>query len=247
MSTTPVTDPGFDHELDHEGERRSLPLLVAAGLLVVLVVAGVWLFGTNRPPELLALADEPAPAPPSAVAWMVWSNRESCVRVARPDGTVDEVWCDREGGELVGWEGDHLLITRWGHRSFDVEEPLVEEGAVQEVRVLEVDATSGEVVDTRWVDERSITHHGGTGEVVSYRQGGELVVEYGRTEVWRVAAAETYTVRDGSVSPDGRALAIVDAADRLLVVPADGSAPPRIWAEDVSVWMAPVWQGSDLG
>jgi hypothetical protein len=54
-----------------------------------------------------------------------------------------------------------------------------------------------------------------------------------------------------ALSPDGRwvvvsvtepAYAASERASHLWLVPSDGSAPPRVWATDVSPWAPPAWE-----
>lgn len=228
MTSTEQT-PRPDTEATRGKRSRGAPQLLAAAVLVVIVVGAVLLFGISRPPPLTRLADAPDPAPSAAVAWSVWRDGRSCVYVARPDATVGQVRCDTDGGELVGWtEDDRLLLARYDGNA----------------RVLEVDPATGDVLDTRAGDpdvERPLSPDGQA--VTTYTEGEELVAELEGTELWRVEAPDSYGLRSSSVSPDGRFVAMIDAADRLLVMPVDGSAAPRIWAESVDSWTVPVWEG----
>src|SRR5690606_30023731 len=93
--------------------QRSVPLLIGAGLLVVLVVAAVIVVGVERPPAVRSLAEDPDPAPPAAVAWTVPRGEQQCLRVAHPDGAVSEPWCAAADGELIGWSDEGFLVRRW--------------------------------------------------------------------------------------------------------------------------------------
>jgi hypothetical protein len=208
---------------------RSVPLLVAAGVLVLAVVAAVLLFGVDRPPSLAWVADEPDPAPPAGVAWMGWHENESCVSVARPSGEVERVWCDRAGGELVGWPEPGLLQLRtW------------EDGDVTRT----IDAETGEVVGRIAGPEEGWL--GPEQAVWTQHRDGRLTVRLQTDDsvLWETAAPERYDVHASALSTDGDWVAMIDAAERLLVVPADGSAPPRVWAADVDSWEPPVWEGT---
>jgi hypothetical protein len=77
-------------------------------------------------------------------------------------------------------------------------------------------------------------------------EGGRLVVRDGGTVLWSVAARGSYEVAAGWTSPDGRWVALQDTADRLLLVPADGSRDPVVWAEDLDPFVPIVWRGKEL-
>ena len=214
---------------------RSIPILLAAAGLVVGVVAAVLLFGIARPPALASLSDRPDPAPSAGVAWSTWRDGGSCIEVAQPDGSVAEVRCEPQDGELVGWvDGGPLLLARYGG------------GAP---RVLEIDPDTGEVLGTRPEEPEESFREGRFGDlaVASYRDRGDLVVVMDGTELWRVDAPDAYDIRGSAMSPDGRFVALTDTADRLLVLEADGSTPPRVWAEDVPSWNQLIWEGQTQG
>jgi hypothetical protein len=226
MTTTLTASRPADPEpVRHD---RSLPLLIGAGVLVLLVVGGVLLFGIVRPPELPSLAEVPDPAPTSSVAYLTEQAERTCIRVAQPDGTTVGPWCDRMGGELVGWDEDGLLLRRWD--------------GVETVRIL--DPTTGEVVGR--APDRAWREPYDTAVVWTERRDGELIVRLDEddTELWRVESPEPYEIRSSARSADDAWVAMVDSADRLLVVPADGSVGPRVWTTDVSSWNWPVWEGT---
>lgn len=231
MSTVWTRTPAPEQPQPAGRARGSVPFLVGAGVLVVAVVAMVLLFGVERPPALTAVRDAPDPGLPQEIAWTTWGRGNYCIQVARTDGGVDEVWCDPEGGELVGWTGDGNLVVRlWEHGDRD----------------LTIDRHSGEVLSTDAGDRpRPVAHGPGpTPDATSYRDRGDLVVEVDGIEIWRVTAPDTYQIRSSTLTADGRWVALVDSADRLLVARVDGDAEPRVWATDVSGWDTLVWQDS---
>lgn len=208
-------------------------LLVLAIVLVVGVVAAVLLFGVERPPPLTRLAEQPDPGPSAAVAWTAWERDESCFHVAAPSGDVERRWCSRSPDDVIAWtEDDRLLVMRW---SGDTE------------HVLELDPDTGAVLDRRAPGadlDRGPPQPG----VLTLRDGEDLVLLLGTrrgTELWRVEAGPTYDVHTAVVSPDGDWVALLDEARRLLVLPTDGSQPPRVWATGVPPWTALLWQGGD--
>jgi hypothetical protein len=207
---------------------RSLLLLVGAGVLVLLVVGAVLVFGVVWPPALSTLADDPSPSPSSSIAYLTEQADGGCIRVAHPDGTTVGPWCDRMGGEVVGWNDQGILLRRWD--------------GVETVRA--IDPETGEVVgrapDRPWREpfDQAVVW-------TEYRDG-ELIVraDEGDAELWRVDATDPYEIRSSTMSADGTWIAMVDSAGRLLVVPADGSASPRVWVSGVADWSWPVWEGT---
>jgi hypothetical protein len=206
---------------------RSVPLLVAAAVLVLLVVGAVVLFGVDRPPSVASLAEEPDPAPTAAVAWTAQEGERTCVRIAWPDGRTTEPRCATDGGEVVGWTSDGVLLRRWDD---------------DQVRVL--DPRSGALLGRGPQDRLTPTHEDAA--VWTEHRDGELIVrsQADDTELWRVPAPDRYTIRSSSRSADGGWVAMIDSAERLLVVAADGSVAPREWAAGGPAWQPPVWEGA---
>lgn len=209
---------------------RSRLALLAAAALVTAVVGSVLVFGIARPPQLASVADQPDPSPPAAVAWRSVERGDGCVSVARPDGSSAQLVCESDLGEVLAWDDDGIVVGggRWPG----------------ELRWL--DRTTGEVLERRSVDDPWELDPRGRGSVVSRVRDGVLTVRYEDTVLWEVEAPEGYRITEGTVSPDGSWVAMVDTTARLLVVPADGSAPPRIWAEEAVTWSTPVWEGTLL-
>jgi hypothetical protein len=208
---------------------RSLPALVAAAVLVVVVVVLVLLFGIARPPELATVQETPDPSPEASIAWSQWEDGDTCIHTADPQGATTEVGCGYEGQELVAWTEEGIIVLVWGPR--EVAEAI--DPATGEV-VGQLDREPGE-----WFEP-------GGGAVHSRHVDGTLTVtlrESGAV-LWQVDAPENYSVDDGVLSPDGRFVVLVDRSERLLLVPADGSAEPRVWAEVEESWVRPVWEGS---
>jgi hypothetical protein len=206
--------------------------LIGAGVLIVVVVALVLVFGIARPPELATLADDPAPAPTAAVAWTAFDRDGSCLYVAEPDGTTESLRCDLEGGDIWGWDDDGIALLTYG---------LTED-------LQRIDPQTGETLERERLDGIDPSRPPLTARVAGRNQDGTLTVIRHDSEdvVWEVDAPEGYTINDGALSPDGEWVVMVDSAERVLVVPADGSAEPRIWADGANVWQAPVWEGTPM-
>jgi hypothetical protein len=225
--TTTTTPPAPADPEDRRPD-RSIPLLIAAGVLVLFVVGAVLVFGVQRPPSLDTVADTTDPVPAASIAYLAERPDRSCVEIVRPDGTTTGPWCDRQSGELIGWTDEGLLLRHWD--------------GTETVRIL--DPETGEVVgrarDRAW---REPYDHP---VVWTEHRDGELTVRLDEddTELWRVEVTDRYEIRTSATSADGAWVAMVDSADRLLLVPADGSAPPRVWNTDVASWQWPVWEGT---
>ncbi len=236
MTTTDVVVTSSD------GARRDRGwwTLVGAGAVVVLVVGMALLFGIGRPPPLTSLVDSSGPPPPGGVAWLSWVDGEdaSCLSVARSDGDVDRVTCLRDGGEVAGWTTDGIVVRTWtGSREM----------------LLVLDPADGAVLRRDALDERTSTRP--TDErpfqdvVFDEREDTRLVVrvvEDPDVVVWRVEAPDRYRITSSARSVDGDWLALLDSAERLLVVEADGSGQPRVWAELDAQWTALVWEGTPV-
>ncbi len=218
-----------------EGSPRSVALLIAAAVLIVGVVVAVLLFGIVRPPALEPLA-ESGLRPSGAVTWMSWSDGESCLSIAWPDGNITEPYCSRDGGDVIAWRSDGVVLRTW-----------TSTGESE----LTIDPVSGQVLDRRHVNPERDVDRPESGEriewVRSYRDdAGLLVVELESSGdvVWRLDAPDAYTINSGVRSPDRNWVALVDSARRLLVVPADGSADPAVWTDEFDSWQTIVWQGT---
>jgi hypothetical protein len=202
---------------------------LAAALLAVIVVALVLILGVVRPPPLAAL-DEPSFD--GAVAYVAW-DREPCLHVLAADGARSEVRCDPQLGELLAWPETGIVLRSWRGDRPQLETVDPQTGTV----VDRVDAAEPEG-DGWW----PVSDLGPAGP----DRDGRLEVRYRGTAVWSVEAHGDYEVTAGWGSPDGRWVALQDSADRLLLVPADGSAAPAVWAEDVEGYSPLVWRGDSL-
>lgn len=204
--------------------------LAAAAVLVVAVVGLVLVFGVNRPPQLDDLATAPDPAPQGRVAWVTWDDGDECLQVLDPTGEVEDVRCDRDGvgGEVAGWEGDAVVLSSW---EVEDQEQLV-------------DVATGDVTTRPAEGEDDDGFRNPTAELRTERRDGVLTVEVEGSEVWTTPADEAYDVREAHVSADGTTVLLVDEADRLLIVPADGSAEPRVWTDQMPRYVTLAWEAA---
>lgn len=210
---------------DPDARRRNLSL-VGAALVVVLVFAAVLVFGVARPPELSHVS-EASTGLAAGVAWTAWDESSTCVNVADPDGTVRELYCDEQGGDVMSWTAEGILLRSW-----------TSAGELE----LVIDSTDGSVVSRRTVEDTATLPD--TEYVRSSREDGRLVVslELSGDVIWDVESPEAYRIEQGQRSPDGDWVAMSDSAQRLLVVPADGSTDPLVWVADFDTWQMVVWQ-----
>jgi outer membrane protein assembly factor BamB len=230
MSVVSENTMGRPDGSDDRPERSKAALLAAAVLLVV-VIGLVLVFGIARPPALPSLAEQPDPAPPAAVAWTSYDTEDGpCLQIATSDGGTEKLDCNLEG-EVWAWDDAGIVVYTYGPRDH-----------------LEViDPATGELVERR--EARGEGAAGPPdGGVRSRTTDGILTVTRDDTRdvLWEVDAPEGYRVSSGAVSPDGAWVAMFDSAERLLLVPADGSSDPRVWAEGTTEWGTPVWEGTPL-
>jgi hypothetical protein len=214
----PAASPAAD-------ERRPWTL-VAAAVVAVVVVALVLSLGVARPPALPTIADDPAVSAPAEVALLGWDDGETCLTIVATDGSTRRPWCSDQGGELLAWDDRGVVLRRYAGAG-DLE--------------VVVDPDTGEIVTSRSLPVDADRPAGPERiEVTTSRTvaSGSLEVRSGDgTVLWRTDAPRSYDVTGGWSHPDGEVVALLDSARRLLLVPADGSSEPRVWAEDVTTWV----------
>jgi hypothetical protein len=208
-------------------------LVVAAGILLV-VGALVLAFGIVRAPALDGLTDAQRADLPGGIAWTQFNEREGCtdLMVARPDGEARSIACSTTLDEVVGWTDEGLMIvTGWGS-GLEIRDPVTGE------------VTSTPFVDSMFWEPEEERDDGVTVE----RTDGTLVATLpSGTTVWEVEADARYEIGVSSISPDGEWAAMTDSAERLLVVRADGSEPPAVWATGLQNWSRAylAWEGAE--
>lgn len=218
--------------LDGPPRDRSVPLLLAAAAVIVATVVVVLVFGVNRPPALEPLAAGPD-TPSEGLVRITWRADSACLEVFTVAEGRTELTCDLDGGEILGWKDDVIALRTWSQVG---EELLLigEDGEVRSRRLIGPEESQRLPVSP-YAGART-THRDGRLTVTVAATG---------TVAWEVEAASNYRVEVNALSADGRWLAMVDTASRLLVVAADGSAPPRVWVEGLgSPWDAIVWEGT---
>lgn len=225
----PPAPPAHDRAARTTPEQRPVRALLVAAAVVALVTVGLVLrFGLVPPPALEPV--DAATRPTRSLALL--SFREAadgqCLDVIAPDGAVREVRCGLDGVSLVGWDARGVLVVRFG--------PGGE-------RVEAIDPVDGTTVPLPDVDARASLER--PGWVDSERDGGTLVVRDADGGVlWRVDAPDNYRVT--AVATDGTSgtVALLDAAGRVLVLPA-GATAPAVWVEDVGNDFGElVWEGT---
>ncbi|MEX2422277.1 MAG: hypothetical protein WD670_10730 [Actinomycetota bacterium] len=235
----------YEHESTHgrrdRTPRRSVALLVPAGVVVVAVVVLVLLVGIQRPPALEPLGAAPAVTPPGSVAWIDHDSDIGCLRAVDPSGVVRDVSCE-VSGEVLAWDTRGIVVRDWTH---DAERLIGIDPDTGEQRILEISTQPGTTplasAFTQRVDGRlqvSVFEGDSSGEP---GEPGE------RPTIWEVAAPDGYDVLTAAVSADGTLVALGDNAGRLLLAPADGSAAPRLWTDEVARYATVVWEQTPLG
>lgn len=199
--------------------------LAAAAALVITVVGGVLLFAVPRPPALPELsADVTAfDVDPGRLAWTSWEGNQRCLVVLDGDGDRDRHCAAELDGEVIGWDDGEVVVRGYAGGSSDT---------------VRVDPDTGR---TRSAPGRGSSDAGGRSELAIERDDGQLTVEVEGRTVWQVDAPQEYTVSWAQVDADGQLVLLQDRAGRLLLVPADGSLPPRVWADDLPSWGSVVW------
>ena len=211
----------------------SVGFLVAAVALITVVVGLVIAFGVVRPPALASVADG-GPEAPGGVAYVQWDDKAGCQRlhVVRPDASRATSDCESSIDQIVGWTSDGILVAVWA-----------DAGQVLWTFDPETLAVIGST-------PTSATTHPTPAEQVSvtFSDSGRMTVYSmnDHTALWSVDSRGGYGVESGIRSPDGRWFALLDTAGRILLVPADGSAAPRVWEAGIasSRWPGLVWQGT---
>jgi hypothetical protein len=215
-----------------EPQRRTLGLLIAAGVVAVITVVLVATIGIARPPALEPV--DAATRPDRSVAMFGWRDEGSCLDVIAPDGTLRTVRCGLgEYGSPLVWDERGIGLLRYGPTG---------EGLVI------LDPDDGVVVERIVLAETALrSGMSSVGLAATERDGGVLLVRDpdGRI-VWQVTSPETYRIGASALDPVSGRLVLLDSARRLLVLE-PGASAPRIWVADVGTEYAELlWEGTDL-
>jgi hypothetical protein len=225
-------DAGAGDRAGRDHDRRSVGLLIVAGIVAVVTVVLVVTVGVARPPELVAV-DESS-RPDRSIALFGWRDAGSCLDVVAPDGTLRNVRCGfEEYGQPLLWDERGIGLVRFGPAGEQVVIIDVVSGLVVAREALGPTAETSRVPFTRFASTE--------------RDGRDLVVRDpdGRV-VWRVRSPETYRIEGSAVDAVSGRLALLDSAGRLLVL-APGATEPRVWVDDVGLpYGELLWEGTDL-
>jgi len=215
---------------------RSRRWLVAVGVAVVLVVAGIFVVASivdmSRVPEFPSLAARPDPSLAGTVAYLDWS-RPACVRVVDAAGGPTKVLgCD---GNYLEWLDDgRLLVLRYDQPAGP--ETQTPTGGT----ILDVAAGTNEQVPLEDIPPRMpegpdpavgpngerITVVGRDGEVEVLLDDGS-----GTRRLLSAQGGSAYEMGVQAWSPDGEWVLLSDSAARLLLVTTDEPSETRVLAE----------------
>ncbi|CAN5481582.1 hypothetical protein BH23ACT9_BH23ACT9_02430 [soil metagenome] len=209
--------------------------LVAASVVVVAVVAVVAVFGLVPYPDVPTLADQPDPPVTGQLAYITYgsSQRQPCLHVVDGLGEDGQLVCGSAYGGALHWIDEGRL----GVADF--------RGAAAAISV--IDAATGEVIDTM-PEDRDRDEPFPTGVDPENDDGDVLLIGEEDDRVWldarradgrtdrllELEGPASYTLYDAGWTADGRWAVVQDSQQRLLVVDAEGTAPARVWATDVS-------------
>lgn len=217
--------------------RQTIGLGVAAGIVIV-VAALVAVFGVVPFPTTPTVAEQPDPAVPGRLAYLVWDRDDTCLHVVDGVGTDTEVTCGlvEHGGGLRWTDDGYVAVRTW-------------DGAGEAERI--IDPATGVTVELRPVpagDQPGATPpfdpdaghsriRADGWEVRTDSRSGRVTVSVGPPEgprevVWEAAGPASYRLDEASWSPDGEWLLLRDSRGHLLVMGAEGDPAPRIWVED---------------
>lgn len=213
-------------------ERPVVALLVVAAIVAVVTLGLVLRFGLVQPPALDPVDDATRPGSALAIASYRDGQRGQCLDVVEPDGSVRELLCRMDGGPLVGWDERGILIIRYSSLG-------------ERLEVL--DPVSGAVLSSGRFDPRVTMPRLWDGTLTVDRVGRTLTVyDEDRTVRWRTEAPDGYRINALARDLQTGAIALLDEAGRLLVLP-PGADAPRVWVEDVGARYGEiVWQGTPL-
>ena len=222
--------------------RRAVVSIVGAGLVVLLVMVIILVFGVIPLPDFPSLADQPDPSIPGTVAYVGFDGGPCLFTVPASGGETREVWCGREYVEFPMWSSDGLLVLNdW----------------TVEPTYLVIDPVSGTEVDRLPIGDQ-----GADAEPIPYpldkrreRADGAIVLVEGRGNgeaevVVRLSdgsermilsvtdAPSDYYFHESQWSPDGEWVLITDNAGRLLIVGANGTPDARVLVDDLQDWGA---------
>lgn len=209
-------------------ERQSILWLGAAGIVVVIVVAVVLVFGTTTAPEFPSLYDAGAPTIEGTLAFVEYGPDE-CVHVLDvASGESGEVYCE-DWLVLEGWDSDgHLRIHSGNGR-----------GAYVSV----VDPATGEVLEWGGLVDTYMPPPPPPHLLRARSDDGHVTLVYdgagGETTLIDVEGPRDYAFWEYGITADETYAWVCDSEERILVVALDGSSGPWVAAEGVG---QPMWK-----
>lgn len=204
--------------------RESKLWLAGAGVVAIVVLAVITLFGIRRLPEIASLYSPGAPSVSGSVAY-VDSGREQCVNVLDvATGETREVYC-ADWLWLEGWDPGGNLRVESG-------------GGVD--RVLVIDPATGAVVSSGDIGGTPPEH---TESLYAAATDGRATLAYdgpgGEVTLIDIGGPRDYAFWNYGLTADGEYVWVCDSENRLLVAASDGSGGPWLVADDIR---DPVWR-----
>jgi hypothetical protein len=199
--------------------RQSKFWLVAAGVVAVLLLGAVLIFGIRTVPRLPSLYEAGGPTITGSVAY-VDLGRDECVRVLDvATGESHELYC-ADWLWLEGWDGDGNLRIQ----PSDVPD-----------RVVVIDPATGAVIASGELAGEPPPLHASSLRATSRDGHATLTYTGSGTEITLidVDGPRNYGFWDFGITRDEQYAWVCDSEDRLLVVALDGSGGPWLVADHV--------------
>lgn len=216
-------------------DRTRILSLVGAVALIVVVIGVVAVFGVQPYPALPTVAEQPDPPVTGRLAYVAYEGGEGpCLHVVQGDGRDEELGCGTDyEGEIYWVDDGRLGVRRFRERDTSTVDVLdVATGELLEER---------EVASTTPVPGLDRTNDAGDRVATDARAGRATVTvtpdDGEREVVLELDGPSGYAFVDVGWTGDGRWIAVLDSAGRVIAVDPQGEAVARIWAVDIGYFV----------